>query len=531
MLRVATVSLWRTRGLTTWVLPRTFSTPAGSDSTNYKEERLQKIIESGSITEALQFAEHCKTDGVPLSSTSYASLLHMFFHHGEHCAVDELYTNMQKNSNCNGEGIRTTMIKSYCDRGLFNKAIQLLRSIINDNIVHHTRHYNYIIKSLAESGHVELALQLFEEKCEKQAGCWTSKSDKSFKADKAMLASLLNPKQTQFAVQVTEDSQQTNFESSLVPNTKLDSPKNALGDHRDIHPNSKRPEGSVIYLYTRMSHAVFNHLQYSAVRLPISLLLVIQSWFKHDPVHFWSWRTSKVNETGMCSNCGNQLTYGIRPSNISELESEVIKLINDVQKNSPRYHGNHLNKKMLSELEGFLKFVKEKGPFDVVIDGLNVGLHGSSNHEKVFSTEMLRKVAKNCFFKGKKVLLIIRHKALIQNAAEDLATSLEDVCSVFANKFQLDDLYLLYAAAFSGMHHIEVVTNDRLRDHRLLLPTSIWWTFLRWTRLNCVSFRVNGNGKVVFFKQKFDPVVQRVGNSWHFPATDNTWRCVTKQSD
>jgi len=477
------------------------------------EKKMKQHIENGNIADALRLFDESRNGGNSWAVDGcYSQLLHMFAQHDEHEAVDRLYQDMKRNASYIGEGAKTTMIKSYCSRGQFDQAIEMLQSITNDNMAHHMRHYNYVITSLANSGLTKKALQLFEEKLEKQQSCLASKVDRFLSIDKEMIAALLNPGNVR-----TKENEQFKGDTSMM------SPSKRSMDRCELSEDA-------VYTYGRMSQKVFHHLEQAGERLPVKLLQVIHSRFNHDPVYHWKWNTSSVSEIGTCSCCGNQLTSGIPPSDIHQLESEIIRLSSSSKQNGSEGHGESLDKKMQKELEDLKMFVKEQGPFHVIVDGMNVGAYGATS-SFTFTADRLIETAQHFASQQKKVLLIINNKILIQRCTKDLRTKLEDVCAVFRNKYKNDDFYLLYAAAFSGMKQVEVVTNDRLRDHRLLLLTNLWWIFLRWTRLNCVSFRSHGQGKLHFFRQKFDPVVQRCGNSWHFPAKDQTWRCATRAGE
>ncbi|XP_068701390.1 mitochondrial ribonuclease P catalytic subunit-like [Montipora foliosa] len=491
--------------------------------TNF-ERKLKTHIEAGNISDALKlFEESRKESLVSWTVEGTSSLLHMFMLHGEHKAVDRLYADMKRNVSYIGEGAKTTMIKSYCNRQQFDEAIQMLHSMTNENMIHHTRHYDYLIKSLAQNGQIKTALHLFDEKCKLQGRCYASKGDRSLAVDKEMIASLLNPNNISQLVpgKYYQEMEESNLECDIV-----NGHQNTADDINETESKSL----NAYNLYGGMSLKVFHYLQHCGVKVPRQLLQVINTWLSHDPYYHWSWKSCKVSVIGLCSNCGNQLTFGISPSDLSCLESEIIKLSCSVEENVSLLRGKRLDKRACNELEEFKHFVKAKGPFDVIIDGLNVGLHGSmaNRQNMVFSTDRLEETTKYFVSQKKKVLLIIRQKALVWKKAQDFIANLEKVCSIYPNKFNNDDLYLLYAAAFSGMQHVQIVTNDRLRDHRLLLPVSLWWVFLRWTRLNCVSFTTSDNGKLKFARQNFDPVVQRAGNSWHFPVRDGTWRCATR---
>lgn len=495
-------------------LDRRISTVTLDDQETF-ERKMNTHIEAGNISDALKlFEDGRKKLKISWTGELTSSLLHMFTSHGEHKAVDRLYAEMKKNATYIGEGAKTTMIKSYCNRQQFEEAITMLQSMTNEDKIHHTRHFDYVIKSLAQSGQIKRAFQIFDEKCKLQGQCYASKGNRSLTVNKKMIASLLNP--NNLPQHMPRSYEEMDHSSDMMTG------KCNEGEDDERFKTYK--------VYVGMSLKVFHYLQHSGVKLSKQLLQVIHNWFSHDPCYHWTWKTCKVSVIGMCHNCGNQLTCGISPSDISHLESEIIKLSCCVEENVSLFQGKKLDKRACQELEDFKHFVKMKGPFDIIIDGLNVGLHGSmaNRHNMVFSVDRIEETIKHFASQKKKVLLIIHHKALVRNNAEGLITKLDKVCSIYANMFSNDDLYLLYAAAFSGMQDVQIVTNDRLRDHRLLLPVGLWWVFLRWTRLNCVSFTSKGNGKLSFITQNFDPVVQRAGNSWHFPSEDGTWRCASR---
>ena len=529
--RIGMGLILRARVINTWLLSKTsllserrFSSNAReNDQTSNIERKMKTYMETGNISDALKlFEESREGAGISWTVEGASSLLHMFMSHGEHKAVERLYADMQKNVSYIGEGAKTTMIKSYCNQQQFDKAIGMLRNITNENMIHHTRHFDYVIKSLAQDGQTKRAFQLFDEKCQRQAHCRASKGDRCLTVDMEMFGALLNPDSVQQCLPMEDEQSERSGDEFDAASSHV----SGYEDDYDDDDDNDDEKLKTYKLYGVMSLKVFHYLQHAGTKLPGELLQVIRTWFKHDPFFHWAWKTCKVSEIGMCSNCSNQLRCGIPPSDISQLECEIIKLSSNIS----QLHGKKLDKKMCQELDNFKEFVKEKGPFDVIIDGLNVGLHGSmaNRQNMVFSTDRLKGTINHFAAQKKKVLLIIHHKALVRNNAQGLITNFDNTCSVFANKFNNDDLYLLYAAAFSGMQQVQVVTNDRLRDHRLLLPIDLWWTFLRWTRLNCLSFTTNDSGKIKFMRQKFDPVVQRAGNSWHFPAKDDTWRCVTR---
>lgn len=70
------------------------------------------------------------------------------------------------------------------------------------------------------------------------------------------------------------------------------------------------------------------------------------------------------------------MIFGIFLSDLFCLESEIIKLFCSVEENVFLLRGKRLDKRVCNEFEEFKYFVKVKGLFDVIIDGLNVGFYG-----------------------------------------------------------------------------------------------------------------------------------------------------------
>ena len=463
----------------------TFINTHGNGQNVETETTMKHYIKTGKVTDAVRLFEESRNGGKSWKIDGcYSWLLHLFVQHNEHEAVDKLYEDIKRNAVFIGEGAKFSMIKSYSNRGLFDQAVGMLHAIVESNIAHHTRHYDYIITSMAKRGQSRKALRVFEEKLERLENFGINENMSA--PIKDMIELLLNPK-------------------------SLPVKENDHGKEGKVDTNHHK----------KMSNMVFSYLQQTGERLPVKLLVAVRAWLNHDPVYHWKWKYSRISEVGTCSSCGNQLMSGILPGDIQQLERELIKLSNSPQLVISKVAGENLDKKIQKELEELKSFIQRRGPFDVVIDGMNVAAYGSGANMS-FSTDRLVATAHHFAAQQKKVLVIVN------KAWRTSVYKLEDVCAVFRNKFKNDDLYVLYAAAFSGMQQVEVVTNDRLRDHRLLLPSNVWWTYLRWTRLNCVSFTVNERGKLEFFRQKVDPVVQRSGNSWHFPVEDQSWRCATK---
>ena len=272
---------------------------------------------------------------------------------------------------------------------------------------------------------------------------------------------------------------------------------------------------------------VFKYFQDTGAPLPMLVLDAAREWFIHDPVVIWRWETSTVNKEGVCSACSSHLSRGKDhiSADFHRLGEEILRKFSSGQQ--PQV----LNNKAWAQFGKFRNFVKYHGPFDIIIDGMNVGLSATDRRKPTFvNVKELRELVLQFTQKGKTVLVALQSAALpdINNSAEYIA-ELKDLCFVNITSHKWDDLHILYAAAFSGMETVQVVTNDMLQDHHVLFGLDLKWTYLKWTRLNCIGFQIDKEKSQISLCEKlFDPVIQETDNSWHFPAEDGSWRCISK---
>lgn len=405
---------------------------------------------------------------------------------GDTAVAVRLFEVIKKYAKSRDVQTKTELLKSYCDWGLYDQAMKIVRSIVNTK-VYETDSYDVVIKSMIGRGQIERALQVFEEKLERQQNFPTR---------------------------------------TCVGNKDFGELIELLLNRENLFVKGKNFDGHHHY---KTSQMVFRYIQQRGTRLPVRLIRLIHYWLLCDPHKSWTWQHCTISEAGKCSACGHMLIKQSPQEDLHQLQKEIVKLIEIWPKSTFQPTDRNLEYQRTQEIQTLKTFVKAKGPFDVIIDGWNA-MNVYSGAETITYTDKLIEVASHFALQKKNVVVVLSETgSLSQKLLRYLNRAIRDLrtvnCHVFVSRFENDDLYLLYAAAMSGLGHVEVVTNDKLRDHRLLFPAEVGWTFSRWARLNCVTFTSEKKEKLQFFRHKVDPVVQYNGNSWHFPVSDETWRC------
>ncbi|NXP47850.1 MRPP3 ribonuclease, partial [Heliornis fulica] len=246
----------------------------------------------------------------------------------------------------------------------------------------------------------------------------------------------------------------------------------------------------------------------------------IKLWFESIPGGKWKGHLTTIKDSGHCPVCNHQL----EDSDLSEEEYSNLRerIIRDV------IHGTDTFRKTSpQEFEAFQTFVKNRLPFDIVVDGLNVS-HVKSKRkqcENLFD-------AVNCLAKDNARLLVLGRKHMLTNSSNwkrEIMKELQNKADFFfAENISEDDAFLLYATLHSGKH-CKFVTRDFLRDHKACLSDSVTrHLFRKWQRGHQIAFShsIEGNLKMflsVFVQQpalRYDCVVQTTGDTWHIPYKD-----------
>jgi len=283
------------------------------------------------------------------------------------------------------------------------------------------------------------------------------------------------------------------------------------------------------------------------------------------------WRVgwTSVDAEGRCSLTSRYLqALDISASEEEELFTYTMRLAND--------SGSNIN------FRAFQRWLQEQQPYDVVVDGANVGFNNQNHEGGHFQYPQIHAVINKLRDDGKRVLLVLHPKWLREDAdltvfkrkrkkldqitvgttsdppecpePDDVGPELAyyphepvteaemqappgsplDLIKIWKQWGVLvrvpledcDDWYWLYAAldsARKGARHVQVVSNDRMRDHhwRMLGNRS----FITWRGRHMTGFTVQSDGTESVYSVILTPPppyslqaqVSADRAAWHFP--------------
>jgi proteinaceous RNase P len=229
---------------------------------------------------------------------------------------------------------------------------------------------------------------------------------------------------------------------------------------------------------------------------------------------------SKVDAGGMCSSSNEKLEkLDLKKGEIKTLAEKISNLALKRESRSDAF-------------QTFQKWCERHGPYDLIIDGANVGFFGQAKGGMfVFGQVelMLEKVKE--LWPNRKPLVVLHNRRLHHftkdskaNAA--LVDKLKNNHEIFASPSgSNDDWYWIYAAVLSGENGL-LVTNDEMRDH--IFQTLASRYFQKWKLCHQVHFSVYGKEVTLMEPGNYTKCIQRSGRgSWHFPIKDSQeWLCA-----
>ncbi|QDZ19194.1 proteinaceous RNase P [Chloropicon primus] len=173
--------------------------------------------------------------------------------------------------------------------------------------------------------------------------------------------------------------------------------------------------------------------------------------------------------------------------------------------------------------QNFSQYLQRHGPFDMIIDGANVGFFGQSKKGIFTFAQVEAMVAKvKEMWPDKKPLVILHRKRIQQftwrnNENEEIVENMKSRKELFSTPAgSNDDWYWIYAAVLSGQKGL-IVTNDEMRDHIFQTLESKFFT--RWKLCHQVHFTIYDNKVDLVEPGKYTTAIQRSGQNWHFPVT------------
>ncbi|XP_055303152.1 mitochondrial ribonuclease P catalytic subunit-like [Sitodiplosis mosellana] len=239
-------------------------------------------------------------------------------------------------------------------------------------------------------------------------------------------------------------------------------------------------------------------------------------------------KITNVDYSGVCRNCNSNL-QAVRIAN-----KDFITLQNEFLNNVVgKGQANIIYQKTTpEEWQAFERTIKENGPFDIVMDGLNVSYLANQQNihvaDKLAFTKFKHK-QKPCAFalanvvsqltaEGKRVLVVGRkhmNRWPKMNAIRQMAT-------VFlVDDISKDDIFLLYAALYSGPNSY-ILSNDYMRQHKFAIGQQFDALFKKWQQEHWYGFTIGTDKPIELVKpMAFKMYSHKIGDFWHLPFKTN----------
>ena len=445
-------------------------------SCNSESGELERIItsnlKSGKISAVFQLLNTADDDALKkLKKRTWGSVFYTLNEYAEYWKLDNIRRRTKDLKVKCGEGAYTTLIRSYITRREVTEAIGILNDMKTEGLLRHSRTYFPIIESLAKKGSQKKAFELFDEM-----------QQHIFKSHKSI--SLVTP---------------SNMSVALIKSCIQDKKKEAAQTKENFDRTDYEKAKDVFKLYNQ-----------SGWPLTLDILEATKDWLRNDPVNEWVVRECLISEKGLCSSCLQFLNSG-QLSTIDRfaLQSNILNTVQSIFKEKEMSKRLHFQR--------YEDFLETFGPFDIIIDGMNIGLSSRTRKQmKRFNFEILTKVTNHFVEQDKKVLVLV-------NSSMQLSTLGKGV-HFFVAHVGCDDMFIIYASATCSLKPY-IVTRDKFREHRFFLDLSNHSLYLRWIRIHTVRVGVQ-NDKLRFNRHCYDPVVQGGEASWHFPVVGGRWFCA-----
>ncbi|CAH1794172.1 unnamed protein product [Owenia fusiformis] len=297
----------------------------------------------------------------------------------------------------------------------------------------------------------------------------------------------------------------------------------------------------------RAIYTLLNKSRQNSWVLSMNAAMKLKDFFEGLQDEKWSGSLTTVNVKGECTRCHKIMDQlELAPDYFNTLHKAFVEssLIENVfLKTTPE------------EMTVFKKFVEKNGPFDIVIDGLNI-LHQtikSKHTNKKFLKEQQQKafdfledVIEKLNDDGRKKVLVITRKHVKHWNIQRVRSINKIVDMFFTQDLSEDDCFMLYAALYSGPN-CRLCSNDELTDHKFVMPEELREAFMLWQRSHQVMVTVGkGRGQpLINDLQKYDIRVtmdEHKGRvvSIHVPYDDlqdrvsykrpNSWLCLSSMS-
>ncbi|XP_005093421.1 mitochondrial ribonuclease P catalytic subunit [Aplysia californica] len=235
---------------------------------------------------------------------------------------------------------------------------------------------------------------------------------------------------------------------------------------------------------------------------------IVETFHSHQPGKWTETYGYIHHKGGNCVVCRHQMDrLNVTDEEFSGLRSaftdQVIVGSNIFYKSTPE------------ELKHFMDFVERNGPFDVVIDGLNVIHKGPKPPRR---ERLERAVA--YFAEANKKILILGSKAL-KVSASNFRRSGSKPTIYMTSTTKADDVFFLYAAIHSSKDTL-IVSFDKLRDHKFRLERKLRPIFHKWLQsVQIYDWFFSRYGDFgIRRRHLFSIGPAKDDGGWHFPVND-----------
>ncbi|XP_037796021.1 mitochondrial ribonuclease P catalytic subunit-like [Penaeus monodon] len=244
----------------------------------------------------------------------------------------------------------------------------------------------------------------------------------------------------------------------------------------------------------------------------------------------WSNLYVKMSKSGKCPACNQQLhQLSISETEFKELQNEYVPRV---------LHGSDIFRSSSpEEWHKFQTFLEQRGPFSVVVDGLNVSYLAGKKPLSQRSVMLKHVVEKLCSTVRNGRILVIGRKHMREWSGVDF-NAVKKMADVYTlDNLTKDDGFFIYAALRSGQG-TKIVSSDMLRDHLYRLGDgSLREIFRRWQRQHQVLAVPSVGGVQLIEPESFSTTAQNQGTTvWHIPYDDGsphatyqlpkTWLCT-----
>ena len=172
----------------------------------------------------------------------------------------------------------------------------------------------------------------------------------------------------------------------------------------------------------------------------------------------WQSQRCTVDKRGNCQGCGRLLdSFTLSDDEFHDFRSGVEKLAEGRSTDSAQ-----------PSFRAFKAWMQKHAPWDVVVDGANVGMNQQNYPGGCFRMEAVKNTIAHFEAQNKKVLVILHTRRIeseLSAADQKLSTELQANGTLYVTpRGANDDWYWIYAAVCSGPD-ARFVSNDMLRDH------------------------------------------------------------------